>query len=76
MNEEVTDPERTEVNGYVQDHDGKWILTEEAKAASQALYYSGRIAYEKSERRRAIGRYAPNGEIIPFATFHSPTKGQ
>ena len=46
-----------EVNGYVQNEQGKWVLTEAAKAESLALYYSGRLAYSKEDTRHAIGRY-------------------
>lgn len=75
MDNEVTEVgEVVEVNGYIKDTDGKWIMTEESKAASLALYYSGRIAYENIERRAAIGRYSPTGEIIPFVPWPSTIK--
>lgn len=59
-----------EVNGYIQDTDGKWILSERAKAESVAMYYSGRVAYN-SERSHPIGSYSPTGEIIPYVTWPS-----
>jgi hypothetical protein len=60
------------VNGYVQNSEGKWVLTEEAKAESLALYYSGRLAYNREDTRHAIGRYNAVGEVIPFKPW--PTK--
>lgn len=63
--------EVNEVNGYIQDTDGKWIMTEKSKSDALALYYSNRVAYEKSERRQAIGLYSPTGEVIPFVPWLS-----
>lgn len=57
------------VNGYVQDSSGKWVLSQEAKAESLALYYSGRLAYDPANTKFAIGRYSPTGEVIPFKLF-------
>jgi len=59
------------VNGYVQNSDGKWVLTEEAKAESKALYYSGRLAYDREDTSHAIGRYNSIGEVIPFKPWPS-----
>lgn len=61
------------VNGYVQDKDGKWVLTEEAKAESKALYYSGRLAYDPQDLRHAIGKYNAFGEVVPFTPWPSKT---
>ena len=58
-----------EVNGYVQNEHGKWVLTEAAKAESLALYYSGRLAYSKEDTSKPIGRYNAIGEIIPFKSW-------
>ena len=55
-----------EVNGYVQDADGKWIMTEEVKAEAMAMYYSGRLAYSKENPQKTIGRYNSVGEVIMF----------
>lgn len=62
-----------EVNGYVQNEQGKWVLTEAAKAESLALYYSGRLAYGNEDTRHAIGRYNSVGEVIPFQPWPSKT---
>jgi hypothetical protein len=61
-----------EVNGYVQNSEGKWVLTEAAKAESLALYYSGRLAYSKENNLHPIGKYNSIGEVIPFKPW--PTK--
>lgn len=63
--------EQQNVNGYVQNAEGKWILTEEAKAEATALYYSGRLAYDPQDQRHAIGRYSATGEVIPFQPWPS-----
>ena len=60
------------VNGYMQDTDGKWILTEETKAAAKAAYYAGRIAYDPQNPSHAIGKYTPTGEVVPFASWATP----
>ncbi len=65
--------EKRIVNGYTQDVDGKWILTEEAKAAALAMYYTNRLAYDNTDRRHPIGRYSPTGEVIPFEPWPSKT---
>lgn len=62
-----------ELEGYVRNEEGKWVLTEEAKAESKALYYSGRLAYDREDTRHAIGRYNSVGEIIPFQPWPSKT---
>lgn len=62
-----------EVNGYIQNSEGKWILTERAKAESLALYYSGRLAYDRTDSRHPIGRYNAVGEVIPFKPWPSRT---
>ena len=62
-----------EVNGYIQNSEGKWVLTETAKAESLALYYSGRLAYGKEDTRHPIGRYNSVGEVIPFTPWPSKT---
>jgi len=54
------------VNGYYQSSDGKWYLTDEAKAEQKAMYYSGRLAYDPQDTRHAIGRYNQWGEVVPF----------
>lgn len=54
---------------WVQDSDGKWFISEESKARSLALYYSGRLAYSKEDSRKPIGRYNSVGEVIPFKTW-------
>lgn len=59
------------VNGYTKDKDGKWILTEEAKAEAKALYYNGRLAYDPQDTRHAIGRYNALGEVILFQPWPS-----
>lgn len=64
-----------EVNGYVQNSDGKWVLTEAAKAESLALYYTSRLAYDKEDTRHAIGRYNSQGEVIPFQLWPSKVTG-
>lgn len=61
------------VNGYMQDQDGKWVLTPEAKAEATAMYYSGRLAYNREDSRIAIGRYSPTGEVIPFKRWTDNT---
>lgn len=61
------------VGDYYQGEDGKWHLTDEAKAHSTALYYSGRLAYDREDTRHAIGRYNSVGEIIPFQPWPSKT---
>lgn len=61
------------VNGYYQTAEGKWCLTEEAKAESKALYYSGRLAYDPVETKHPIGRYNALGEVIPFKPWPSKT---
>lgn len=63
--------EQQNFNGYVQNADGKWILTEEAKAESRRMYYSGRLAYDPQDPRHAIGRYNEFGEVIPFQPWPS-----
>lgn len=60
--------EQRVVNGYAQNNEGKWILTEEAKAEAKAMFYSHRLAYDPNDSKHAIGRYSPNGEVIPFKT--------
>lgn len=62
-----------EVNGYVQNEQGKWVLTEAAKAESLALYYSGRLAYDREDTRHPVGRYNSVGEVIPFTPWPSKT---
>lgn len=62
----MTEQNQRVVNGYIQNAEGKWILTEEAKQEAKALYYSNRLAYDPNDNRHAIGRYSPNGEVIPF----------
>lgn len=62
-----------EVNGYIQDADGKWILTDQARAESLAMYYKGRLAYDPQDPRHAIGRYNEVGEVIPFKPWPSKT---
>lgn len=57
--------------GYIQDTDGKWIMSEESKAEGQAMYYSGRLAYDPQDLRHAIGRYNAVGEVIPFQPWPS-----
>lgn len=64
--------EQNIVNGYVQNSEGKWVLTEEAKAEAMARYYSGRLAYDSQDLRHSIGRYNEIGEVIPFQPW--PTK--
>lgn len=54
---------------WVQDADGKWSLSEESKARSLELYYSGRLAYSKEDTSKPIGRYNSVGEVIPFKTW-------
>lgn len=54
---------------YVQDTDGKWILSQQAKDWSKAQYYSGRVAYSRENSRIAIGKYNSNGEVIPFQRY-------
>lgn len=54
---------------WVQDSDGKWILSEESKARSLALYYSGRLAYSREDTSKPIGRYNAIGEVIPFKSW-------
>lgn len=61
--------ELNEVAGYVQNEQGKWILTEEAKAESLAMYYSGRLAYDPQDLRHSIGRYTSTGAVVPFTTW-------
>lgn len=61
---------------YVQDTDGKWILSQQAKDWSKALYYSGRLAYSKENSRIAIGKYNSNGEVIPFQRYWENTSQQ
>jgi hypothetical protein len=60
-----------EINGYVQNSEGKWVMTEESKMESLRLYYSGRLAYDKEDTRHAIGRYNEIGEVIPFRPWVS-----
>ena len=61
------------MEGYVQNENGKWVLTPETKAQSLALYYSGRLAYDKEDTRHPIGRYNSVGEVIPFTLWPSKT---
>lgn len=65
--------EKRVVNGYTQDTDGKWVLTEEAKAEAKAMYYKNRLAYDSNDRRHPIGRYNEYGEVIPFTPWPSKT---
>lgn len=62
------------VNGYYQGVDGKWYLTDEAKAESKAAYYSGRLAYDPQDTRHAIGRYNQYGEVVPFKPWPMSTR--
>jgi hypothetical protein len=66
---ESTEPKELDESpvAYVQDADGKYVLTPEAKAWSTRLYYAGRLAYNKEDTRFAIGRYNEVGEVVPFA---------
>lgn len=57
--------------GYTLDTNGKLVLTEESKAASLAMYYSGRLAYGKEDTRFPIGRYTATGEVVPFQPWPS-----
>lgn len=57
-----------EINGYIQNSDGKWVLSEKAKQESLELYYSCRLAYDPMDLRFSIGKYSPTGEVIPFKT--------
>lgn len=55
-----------QINGYIQTPEGKWVLSQEAKAEALATYYSGRLAYDSQDLRHAIGRYTSSGEIAYF----------
>ena len=66
--ENVNQPER--LGAMIRDTDGKWIVSPEAKAEALAMYYSGRLAYSREDRRMPIGRYSPTGEVIPFSRHH------
>lgn len=57
------------IDGYIQQPDGSWILTQEAKDQATALYYSGRVAYDEQDPRFPIGRYNSVGEVIRFKLF-------
>jgi hypothetical protein len=58
------------LGAMIRDTDGKWIVSPEAKAEALAMYYSGRLAYSREDRRVPIGRYTPTGEVIPFSRHH------
>lgn len=58
-----------EMNGYIQNEDGKWVLSEQAKAESLAMYYQGRLAYDPQDLRFAVGSYTATGEIDYFKNF-------
>lgn len=62
-----------EINGYVQNSEGKWVMTEASKQESLRLYYSGRLAYDPRDPKHAIGRYNEYGEVIPFKPWVSTT---
>jgi hypothetical protein len=66
----VVDPNVSPV-AYEQNSEGKWVLTEQAKAWSKRLYYSGRVAYSNDERRSAVGKYNQHGEVIPFKRWQT-----
>ncbi len=55
-----------EVNGYFQNAEGKWQMTEASKQESLRMYYSGRLAYDPQDLRHAVGRYNEHGEVVPF----------
>jgi hypothetical protein len=57
------------VGDFYQGDDGKWYITPESKAASLAMYYSGRLAYDKTDPRKVVGTYSPTGEVIPYQTW-------
>lgn len=57
--------------GYTLDTNGKWVLTEESKAASLSMYYSGRLAYGREDTRFPVGRYTATGEVVPFQPWPS-----
>lgn len=71
VNETAQSVERVDfgISDWVQDTDGKWALSEAAKARSLELYYSGRLAYSKEDTSKPIGRYNSVGEVIPFKTW-------
>lgn len=62
------------VNGYYQGADGKWYLSDGAKAEAKALYYNRRLAYDPQDTRHAIGTYNEFGEIVPFKNWHNSTE--
>lgn len=78
MNTPAQTPESTVIGAYFRADDGCWYLTESAKAEATAMYFSGRIAYSPEDSTRAIGRYSPTGEIVPYAWHESSsaTEGQ
>lgn len=62
----VAAPEDFTAKDWIQDTDGKWILSQEAKDRARALYFSCRVAYDPEDTRKFIGRYNEVGEVIPF----------
>ena len=60
---------------FYQGDDGKWYILPEAKARDRAMYYRGRIAYDKADSRRAIGTYNEVGEVIPFESWTNKSAG-
>jgi hypothetical protein len=64
------------IDGYIQNAEGKWVLTDEWKAKQEALYYSGRLAYDPQDQRFAVGRYTSTGEVIYFKEQNNQVKEQ
>lgn len=62
------------VGDFFQKEDGTWGILESAKARDRAMYYRGRIAYDKSDPRRAIGTYNEVGEVVPFQSWVNETQ--
>lgn len=63
----------TTVNVYIQTQEGKWVLSPEAKAASAAMYYDQRVAYDPQDQRHIIGRYTASGEVSRYSLFPAKT---
>lgn len=61
--------ENTQVaNVYYKAEDGGWYITDEAKAEADAMYYSGRLAYDSKDSRHPIGVYDSTGKVVKFGS--------